>query len=365
MERMNRMADSAYLRWLDEIGDEDTSLVGSKMARLAGLRRYGVEVPNGFAITVDAFRQFAGGAEIEAAIARALSALRESDDIAAFEAASAQIRAAIENAPLEDQIAATLRESYEELCFREGHVDVPVAVRSSATGEDAASASFAGQYESYLGVTGADAVVAAVRRVWGSLFAARAIDYRLRRKQHHRDTPMGVGVLRLLQARSSGVGFSVHPVSQKTDRIVIEGSWGLGEAFVQGLVDADHIEVDKADGRILEFRVGNKQIVSAYDHARGTVIERDMPQRFRREPSLTEEMIQALWRAIVDIESRSGHPVDVEWVIERHWRPGQPVSIVQVRPITTLDTNAAPPTAPAWNAVNYATKYGLGIKSKA
>jgi len=358
------MADATYLRWLDEISDDDTSLVGSKMARLAGLRRHGVDVPNGFAITVDAFRRFAGAANIESAIARELSALRESDDLAAFEAASARIRAAVDGAPVDGDIAAMLRDAYEELCFREGHVDVPVAVRSSATGEDASTASFAGQYESYLGVTGADAVVTAVRKVWGSLFAARAIDYRLRRKQHHRDTPMGVGVLRLLQARSSGAGFSVHPVSQKADRIVIEGSWGLGEAFVQGLVEPDHIELDKSDGRILEFRVGHKQIVSAYDHARGIVVERDMPERFRREPSLTEDMVRALWRAIVDIEARSGHPVDIEWVIERHWRPGQPVSIVQVRPITTLDSRAAPPTAPAWNAVGYATKYGLGIKNK-
>jgi pyruvate,water dikinase len=357
------MSGTPFLRWLDEISDDDRAVVGSKMARLAGLRRYGVEVPGGFAVTVAAFRQFTGG-NLESAIDGEIARLRDTDSIADFEEASTRIRSLVESADLDATFEESLREAYEELCFREGQVDIPVAVRSSATGEDASSASFAGQYESYLGVTGADAVVASVRKVWGSLFAARAIDYRLRRNQHHRDTPMGVGVLRLLQARSSGVGFSVHPVSRKTDRIVIEGSWGLGEAFVQGLVEPDHIEVDKSDGRVVDFRVGNKQIVSAYDHTRGTVVERAMPQRFRREPSLNDDMIKALWRTIVDIESRSGHPVDIEWVIERHWRPGQPVSVVQVRPITTLDANAAPPTAPAWNAASYAAKYGLGVKSK-
>ncbi len=100
-----------------------------------------------------------------------------------------------------------MRDAYDELCFRHGDVGLPVAVRSSAAGEDAASASFAGQYESYLGIIGADGVVAAIRQAWSSLFVARALTYRLRQKQHYRDTPMGVGVLRLVHARCAGVAF--------------------------------------------------------------------------------------------------------------------------------------------------------------
>jgi pyruvate,water dikinase len=354
------MPGTSHLRWLDEIGDADHHMVGSKMARLAELRRDGSAVPDGFAITVNAFEHFMGANDFNALVEREISSAAP-DDIAAIEERSIRIRALIEHGPLEAEFEHGLRAAYEELCFREGTIDLPVVVRSSATAEDGSGASFAGQYESYLGISGASQLIDAVRKVWGSLFAARAISYRLRNRQHHRETPMGVGVLRMLHARSAGVAFSVHPVTKKRDRIVIEGSWGLGEAFVQGLVEPDHIEVDKADGRIVEYRVGDKRIVSAYDHARGGVIERDMPERFRKEPSLTAEMVNALWRTVISIESRQGHPVDIEWVFETQWRAGQAVAVVQVRPVTALGEPEAA-KVPQWNAANYAAKYGLGIK---
>ena len=132
------------------------------------------------------------------------------------------------------ELETALCNAYDELCFRHGDVGLPVAVRSSAVGEDAFNASFAGQYESYLGVVGAEAVVAAVRRAWSSLFVARALAYRLRHKQHYRETPMGVGVLRLVHARCAGVAFSAHPVNKKRDRFVIEGAWGWGKSVDAG-----------------------------------------------------------------------------------------------------------------------------------
>jgi len=355
------MSDAALVHWLDEIGDAHHRVVGSKMARLAALRRQGAVVPDGFAITVNAFERFADSSELDALIEQEIASARAPDDLAGLEEVSARIRMLIEQSPLDDALERALADAYEELCFREGTIDLPVAVRSSATGEDSSGASFAGQYESYLGVSGATPLIGAVRKVWGSLFAARAISYRLKRDQHHSETPMGVGVLRMLHARCAGVGFSVHPVSKKRDRIVIEGSWGLGEAFVQGLVEPDHIEMDKADGRAIEYRVGDKRVVSAYDHGRGIVVEREMPARFRREPCLTAEMIDALWRTIVHIEKHHGHPVDIEWVIEPHWRPGSPVAVVQVRPVTAFG-EAEPAKTSAWNAASYAAKYGLGIK---
>jgi pyruvate,water dikinase len=359
-QRTRLMSDALHLRWLDEIREADQHMVGSKMARLAELRRAGSEVPNGFAITINAFEHFVDANGLNTLIEREIASAAP-DDISALEERSTHIRTLIEHAPLDAEFERALRAAYEELCFREGTIDLPVVVRSSATAEDGSGASFAGQYESYLGISGAPQVIDAVRRVWGSLFAVRAISYRLKHGQHHRETPMGVGVLRMLHARSAGVAFSVHPVTKKRDRIVIEGSWGLGEAFVQGLVEPDHIEVDKADGRIVEYRVGDKRIVSAYDHARSAVVERDMPERFRKEPSLTAEMVDALWRTIVSIESRQGHPVDIEWVFEPHWRAGRPVAVVQVRPVTALDEPEAA-KVPQWNAANYAAKYGLGIK---
>jgi pyruvate,water dikinase len=351
------------LRWLSELTDADGATVGPKIARLGTLRANGIDVPDGFAVTIATFQKFIAGNGLESAIDCALASAADVNDLAAIEAASAKVRGLVERAPMPNGFEAALRDAYEELCFRHGDVGLPVAVRSSAAGEDAGTASFAGQYESYLGIVGPDAVVAAVRQAWSSLFVARALIYRLRQKQHYRATPMGVGVLRLVHARCAGVAFSAHPVSKKRDRFVIEGSWGWGESVVQGTVEPDYAEVDRVDGRILAYRAGDKRVASIFDHARGGVAEQPLPARFRHAQCLTPEMVHALWMTITQIERQFGNLVDIEWVIEPNWRPGQPISIVQVRPITAIDdvVEAAPPK---WDALGYAAKYGLGIKPK-
>jgi pyruvate, water dikinase len=350
------------LRWLSELSDKDNAEVGPKIARLGTLRASGVEVPDGFAITTTTFERFLAGNDLGRRVDRELALVSDIDSILELEAASLRVRELIEQAPMECALESALRDAYDELCFRHGDVSLPVAVRSSAAGEDAATASFAGQYESYLGVIGAEAVLTAVRRAWSSLFVARALAYRSRQKQHFRETPMGIGVLRLVQARCAGVAFSAHPVSGKRDRFVIEGSWGFGESVVQGTVEPDSVEVDRIDGRVLSHRVGDKRVASLFDPARGGITERPLPTRFQRAQCLTPDMIGALWKAVSEIERQFGRPVDIEWVIEPTWRAGAPVSIVQVRPITTLDAAAEAPPA-KWDALQYAAKYGLGIKA--
>jgi pyruvate,water dikinase len=349
------------LRWIGELTDRDDAVVGPKIARLGALREIGIEVPDGFAVTTGAFRSFLARNSLEPIIDRELSSVVEGDNLAEMDAASIRLRRLIEDAPLESSFATALHEAYDELCFRHGDLALPVAVRSSAAGEDAAAASFAGQYESYLGIIGAEAVVTAVRHAWSSLFVARALSYRLRQRQHYRDTPMGVGVLRLVQARCAGVAFSADPVSKKRDRFVIEGAWGWGEAVVQGTVEPDHVEIDRADGRIIAYRVGDKRVASVFDRMNGGVVERELPARFHQARCLTDEMVHALWTTVAQIERRFGKPVDIEWVIEPNWRRGIPVAVVQVRPITTMDTEATS-ASPKWDALGYAAKYGLGIK---
>lgn len=349
------------LRWLSELTDKDSANVGPKIARLGTLRASGIEVPDGFAITTTTFEKFLTADNLGHRIERELERVSDIDNLAQLETASLCVRQLIEQTPMECMFESALRDAYEELCFRHGDVGLPVAVRSSAAGEDAANASFAGQYESYLGMIGADAVLVAVRRAWSSLFVARALAYRARQKQHFRQTPMGVGVLRLVHARCAGVAFSAHPVNGKRDRFVIEASWGWGESVVQGTVEPDSVEVDRSDGRALSYRIGDKRVASLFDPARGGVTEQPLPARFQRAQCLTPEMVRALWRTISDIERQFGKPVDIEWVIEPTWRAGAPISIVQVRPITTLDAYAEAPTA-KWDALQYASKYGLGIK---
>ena len=230
-------------------------------------------------------------------------------------------------------------------------------MRSSAIGEDSGTASFAGIFDTYLGVSGPDRVLDAVRACWASLFNTRAVAYRLRAGTHHRDMPMAVGVIELIHARASGVAFSVHPVTGKTDRIVIETSWGWGEAVVQGLVTPDHVEVGKADGRVLKYQVADKTVVSAFDYAVGRVVETEMPARLVSRRVLDEEQITAITDAVLAVERHYGYPVDVEWVLDRHRREGEPVCVVQARPVTVTAAQATPTD---WNPAAMAAKYVFG-----
>ena len=185
-------------------------------------------------------------------------------------------------------------------------------------------------------------MLAAVRDCWASLFNARAVSYRLRAGLHYTDMPMAVGVVELIHARASGVAFSAHPVTGKTDRVVIETNWGWGEAVVQGLVTPDHIEVGKADGRILKYQVADKTVVSAFDYAAGRVVETEMPARLVSQRVLDDEQITAITDAVLAVERHYGYPVDVEWVLDRHRREGDPICVVQARPVTVTATPIDP-----------------------
>jgi pyruvate, water dikinase len=344
--------------WLDEVAPEQAvASGGAKMGRLAELLASGVQVPQGFAVTVDAYRRHCRDSGLDGRIDAVLDGLGAEPTDAEVEQASAAIRELFVATPMSEDLTGRLTEAYEELCLRCVDVNVPVAVRSSATGEDAADASFAGIFDTYLGVSGVERVLESVRRCWGSLFTARALAYRLRRGISHHDMPIAVGVIELIHARASGVAFSVHPVTGKRDRIVIETSWGWGEAIVQGVVDPDHVEVGKADGRVLRYDVAHKKIVSAFDFAVGAVTEIEMPAKLADRRVLDDEQIGAISSAVLAIEEHYGHAVDVEWVISRHRRAGDPVCIVQTRPVTTAGPEPAVSTAPAYDPVALAQKY--------
>ncbi|HEV8626425.1 MAG TPA: PEP/pyruvate-binding domain-containing protein [Acidimicrobiia bacterium] len=349
------------LVWIEDLDPAHAGAVaGSKLSRLADLTRAGLTVPKGFAVTTAAYLDFCRSAGVGERIARHLEAVKDPGDSTGGESAAAAIRAVFEEAPMSEGLAGAIADAYGELCYRCVDLNIPTAVRSSATGEDSVVASCAGQYDTVLGVSGAEGVLAAVRRCWGSLFSARALLYRLARGLSHRDSPMAVGVLELVHARASGVAFSIHPVTGKRDRMVIEGSWGWGEAVVQGLVNPDHVEVGKTDRRILRHDVADKAMVSVFDYARGTVVEMEMPERFRRRPALDAEEIGGIVEAVLRIEELYGHPVDVEWVIDKHRRPGEPVTIVQTRPETVHATSDDAPKTPGWDPAAYAARYAFG-----
>jgi pyruvate, water dikinase len=344
------------IAWVDEVAPERAvGVCGAKMGRLAELLRAGVALPKGFTVTVEAYRRHWDEAGLDEVADAALGGLGAGAGPDEVDAAASAVRAELTRGDLAADLAALIGDAYEELSSRCFEINVPTAVRSSAIGEDSGTASFAGIFDTYLGVSGPDRVLRAVQQCWASLFNARAVAYRLRAGLSHRDMPMAVGVIELIHARASGVAFSAHPVTGKTDRIVIETSWGWGEAVVQGLVTPDHVEVGKADGRVLKYQVATKNVVSAFDYAIGRVVETAMPARLVDRRVLDDEQIEAVVDAVLAVERHYGYPVDVEWVLDRHRREGEPVCVVQARPVTATAPAASTPTE--WNPAAMAAKY--------
>jgi pyruvate, water dikinase len=347
------------IAWMDRIPPRDAvGVAGPKMGRLAELTAVGMRVPRSFAVTVHAYGLQCDLSGLADFADRSLADLPDATDALAVEACAERIRRAYLTAEIVDPVRDAIATAYDELSDLCANINTPVAVRSSAAGEDSADASFAGAFDTFLGVSGIDAVLVAVRACWASLFTTRAVSYRLERRISHRDMPMAVGVVELVHARTSGVAFSGHPVTGKRDRVVIEASWGWGAAVVAGLVTPDHIQIDKQDRRVLRYDVASKDVVSNLDYQTGRVVERPMPANLRDRPALDDEQIQAVVDAVLRIEQHYGYPVDVEWVIDRHRRAGDPISVVQARPLTAAGTAAAPSSG--WDPVAYAVKYAVG-----
>ncbi len=353
---MTGVASSPWVVAMAEPGAADVDVVGPKLARLAELGRAGFQVPTGYAVTVEAYRHFVSETRLDTAIAAELAALGDPGDLDRLEAASSRIRARFAAEPLPGPMRACLARAYDALCFEVREVDKPVAVRSSAVGEDAADHSFAGQYETFLGVSGLDDVVDSVKGAWSSLFGARAIDYRARSGLGAAAMPMAVGVLELVRARAAGVAFSVHPLTGRRDRVVVEGSWGYGEAVVGGLVVPDHAELDKDGLALLDYRIADKTVASVMDYRRGAVVERPMPPAFAGARVLDDDEVGAIARCAIAVEAHYGHPVDIEWVLQRGRREGDTIVLVQARPVTAAGAGLTDP--PQWDPVRYALRYG-------
>jgi pyruvate,water dikinase len=353
------MLVSDHLLWIDDLGDCHEAEAGPKIARLGQLRRLGLQVPDGFAVTAETFRRFFAEAGLTPRIDGWLGDVKKSD-VGSLARAAADIQSLIADTPMPAALASVIGEAYEELSLQARQIGHPVAVRSSATREDSATKSFAGQYVTVLGVSGADRVIGAVKTCWSSFFTERALGYLLEAGMRHWESPMAVGVISLVDARSAGVAFSIHPVTGNRSRMVVEGSWGWGEAVVQGLVTPDHVEMDAEDGRVLDYTIADKKIVSTFDHRQGGVVEHDMPERFRRERVLNDAELQSLYQAVKAIEAHYRGPVDVEWVFDRNHRAGDPVHVVQTRPVTAFGREAEQPKR--WDPLAYSLKYGMGVR---
>ncbi len=303
----------------------DTSILGGKGANLGALTRAGVPVPPGYCITTPAFELFIAQLPDSDARFAELEKLDGTDVEAARHAAEA-MRASLDNLPVPTDVADAVKESWRIL-----GVDDPLAVRSSATAEDLPGASFAGQQDTFLNVRGEAALIDAVRRCWISLFTDRAVLYRARNKFGHRGVQLAVVVQKLVDPDVSGILFTADPLSGNRHIAAIDAGFGLGEALVGGLIEADLYRVDRRRHRILLARPGDKEFAIRSVPGGGTR-EEPLSDGMRRERALDDAQVLALVELGERVERLyDGVPQDIEWCIAT----GK-IFLVQARPITSL-----------------------------
>ncbi len=333
---------NADVLWLHELRLADLAQVGGKNSSLGEmighLAQLGVSVPGGFATTADGFRRFIAHNQLSQRIFDRLAGL-DVEDVDALVQAGGQIRGWVMDAPLQPELDQAIRDGYRRMCAEAGASDIAVAVRSSATAEDLPDASFAGQQETFLNVTGEDDVVRKVKEVFASLYNDRAIAYRVHQGFKHEDVFLSAGVQLMVRSDigASGVLFTLDTESGFRDVVFITASYGLGEMVVQGAVNPDEFYVYKptlAQGKpaILRRTIGSKLIRMVYSDQPGERVRvEDTPVALRRQFSLNDADVEELSRQAITIEQHYGRPMDIEWA--KDGNTGK-LYIVQARPET-------------------------------
>jgi phosphoenolpyruvate synthase/pyruvate phosphate dikinase len=313
----------SYVLDFQEIDRAQVAVAGGKGANLGELSRIeDLRVPAGFCVPTDAFRRIMAQAPSIGDRLDRLSRL-EPDDREAIRALSAEIRRVIERIAIPDDLAAAITRALARLGEQ-----AACAVRSSATAEDLPTASFAGQQDTYLNVVGPAAILQHVSRCWASLFTERAVTYRLRNGVDHRTVQMAVVVQRMVFPEVSGILFTADPVTGNRKVASVEASFGLGEALVSGLVNADVHKV--RDGEVVDRTIGTKRLAILASPAGGTRERAIEPER-QEQPALTDAQVVRLVELGRRIEAHFGRPQDIEWCLV-----GDDFHVVQSRPITTL-----------------------------
>lgn len=334
--------ENFYIRWFETIGADDVPIVGGKNASLGemvrSLKPKGIRVPDGFAITAQTYWEFLEANNLKSKILTHIEQFERGE--ISLEKAGKSIRRLLIRSRFPENIASTIRQAYRQLCDRYKVEEADVAVRSSATAEDLPDASFAGQQETYLNITGTEEVLEACRKCYASLFTDRAISYRETQGYNHMDVALSVVIQKMVRSdqATSGVMFSIDPETGFPNDILITSAWGLGELVVQGSVTPDQYRVFKPLLKqpdlkpIIEKTLGNKQEKMIYAHGttQTTRIVQTSLYEIQSFALEDEEVLQlAKWAAI--IEDHYGKPMDIEWA--KDGESGE-LFVVQARPET-------------------------------
>ena len=343
------MPSSQFIGWFADVGLADRPTVGGKGGSLGELTRAHIPVPPGFVVRTAAFERFLSALENEEPIRPKVEAV-SSNELEKITALSEYLRGRLEGEPLPDDVNQEILAAHAELSGADSNP--PLAVRSSATTEDATDASFAGLQDTYLWTIGAEATLQRVRSCWASLYSVPSIAYRRKQGLPESGVAMAVVVQRMVNAHKAGVMFTRSPLTGDRSVITIEGAWGLGSAVVSGDVTPDRFVIAKITGEISVREISDKHI-QHLPAPSGGVREVETPEQLRKVPCLSDLEIAALRDIARKVERHYGRPQDIEWAIDH---TGQ-IHLLQSRPETVWSSkDRAPVAKPTENPLQHVMK---------
>ncbi|GAB91560.1 PEP/pyruvate-binding domain-containing protein [Gordonia rhizosphera] len=358
------MTTNPYVTFFDSGETPTLESLGGKCASLVTLTAAGMPVPPGFAVTTAAYSEFADQSGLKAKIETSLAHL-DADDVVAVDSVSASIRDHIRSCAVPTAIRESVVNAYQSLQSR-FTAPAPVAVRSSATAEDLPGASFAGQQDTYLWLSGLQAVLDHIRECWASLYTSRAIIYRLKNDIPDDGLAMAVAVQKMVNSQTSGVAMTMNPTTGDRSKITIDASYGVGEMVVSGQVTPDNIVVDKVMLSLVSETIGAKHHELVPDATTGRLVAREVAAERRCRRSISDEEVVAIATMAKRAEKHYGCPQDIEWAIDRDLPEGQGLLLLQARPETVHSTKppvAAPATPVTVGASTSPTGFLSGITS--
>lgn len=330
------MSKYTYIKWFDEISKQDVSIVGGKGANLGELTHLNLPVPPGFCISSRAYEEFIEFAKLNEFVKSLMSTVDVEDVDSLFDASEAIQNRIIESEFFE-QLEQEIISAYRKFSSNLGIINPRVAVRSSATAEDLPDASFAGQQETYLHISGEKELLVHIKKCFASLWTSRAIYYREKQKYNHFDVALSVVIQKMVNSEKSGVMFTANPISLNKNEMMINASYGLGEAVVSGMVTPDEYIIDKRTHEIISKNIASKNfmVVEKKDHV-GTEkvnIEDYLGNEFVEKECLSKDEIRTLIERGIKVEKLYGSPQDTEWAFDKDTKE---FYFLQSRPITTL-----------------------------
>ncbi|MCG6881832.1 MAG: hypothetical protein LJE96_22135 [Deltaproteobacteria bacterium] len=325
--------------WFEELEEKHNDIVGKKCANLGQMIQLGMPVPPGFAITIDMYRKFldeTGSSKEMRQYVESLGELKGSG-IELFDEVSEKLKSMIEDREMPKEVGPQILEYYHRLCEKLDMKDAAVSVRSAGT------ESRPGMFETYLNVIGDDDLLQKVKKVWASAYTARAVAFRVNKDIPVIGDELGVAVPKMVNSRSSGVSFTVDPITGDDSKIILEANWGLGEGVVSGSGSVDGFVVDKESLEIISRAVGQKTkcVVNMEKGAEWV----DVPEKMQRMPSLSDEEVIEIVKTGKSVEKQLGCAQDMEWAVDGDlpfpqnifWLQTRPAKVQAKKPVSTTD----------------------------